>query len=329
MKKVFFLIFLFGISFVSADAQILKNQKRRAEKRSKQRAKNKAQNKVDSKVDRAVDDTFNKIEGLFKKKKKNQKPDNSENERTTSEPEAESGETENYGSDIASMIMGGKSPSALGLPNQYAFDTYVKTIITSTDKKGKSESHHFNYLLPESTGYMGYEVEEMAIGIMDMDRQKIVSIVLEQNMATVMDLSTIGEIADDYGTTTATETASPKDLTITKTGKTKVIAGYKCEQYLIDSEETEGEMWKALDFDKIDLMKMGTGMGQMFQQNKSIKVPKEYMEFMNSGFLFEGTFLEKASNEKTHLIVESVASKKTDIDLQDYKIMDMSRFMKK
>jgi len=328
MKKTIFLMMLLAISSLSANAQILKNQKKRAEQRAKQRAENKAQNKVDRKVDEAVDDAFNKIGGLFKKKKKNQEVPESEEEVDYENENAENeAASEEFLGNFSSM-MGGKSPADLGLPNTYVFETYVETELTSTNKKGKEETALFNYLLPEEEGYMGYEVEDQAIGIMDMNRKKIVSVIKAQNMATVMDMESIADMAEDYTAETTTQ-ADIDQMKITKTGQTKMIAGYKCEQYLIDSKETSGEMWKALDFDKMDLMKMGAGMSQMMQQNKKLKVPEEYLEFMQSGFMFEGTFVDKERNEKSKMVVLSVASKKTAIDLQQYKIMDMSKFMKK
>lgn len=324
MKKTIVLMFLLAICNLSADAQIFNSQKKRAERRAKQRAKNKAQNKVDRKVDEAVDDAFNEIGNLFKKKKKKKAETEGDYEN---EDQSDYENEDDARGGLASMIMGGKSASELGLPDMYAFETYIKTKLTSTNKRGKESTSDFIYLLPKEGEYMGYEVEKQAIGVMDMEAKKIVTVIEDQNMATVMDMETIVEIASDYQEETTQ--ADVNDIKITKTGKTKMIAGYKCEQYLIENDETEGEMWKALDFNEIDLMKMGSGMAQMMQQNKKLKVPKDYLEFMESGFMFEGTFLDKKNQEKTHMLVVSVEAKRTEVDLQKYQIMDMSRFMKK
>lgn len=310
-------------AFSTANAQILKNQKKRAEKRAQQRAKNKAQNKADRKVDEAVDDAFESIGSLFKKKKKQESTNQDNKESSDSEEEME----EDVGR-LASMFGGDQSPEDLDLPNRYAFNMEVRMKMTSINKKGKEESTIFNYLLADKVDYMGYLFEQEAMGIMDMGRMKMVSIVTSQNMATVMDMKKTLEMAEDYQTGTDDTEVDIDDIKITKTGKTKTIAGYKCTQYLINSEETEGEIWKAEDFDKMDLMKMGTSLGQVMKQNKQMKMPPAYAEFIQDGFLFEGNFYDKKSKERSIMLVEEVMEKDRTIDLTKYRLMDMSQFMK-
>jgi len=322
MKKTFLLLLLFGLFSLQGEAQILKNQKKRAEERAKNRTERKAQNKVDQKVDKAVDDAFNKIGGLFKKKNKKQSEDNSDYD------DEELEETESDRSGFGSMMMG-KSAGDLGLPDSYTFSTFVDMQFTSTNKRGKEDSYQFKYLFPtDDAAYMGYQMENIVSGIVDRERMKVVSVMPDQNMATSMDMETVVDIAADYK---EEEPLSEdyEDFKLTKTGESKTIAGYTCDQYLIESTEMEGDLWVANDFDRKEFRQMSAGMSQMMQQNKALKLPEEYVEIMGSGFMFEGTFKEKGSKEQTHMVVKEVGNDQTDISLQGYRVMDMSKFMKK
>lgn len=321
MKKTFLLMLLFGLFTLQAEAQLLKNQKKRAEERAKNRTERKAQNKVDRKVDEAVDDAFNKIGGLFKKKNKKQSEENNEEDLEMSNEEA------SPRSGFGSGLMG-KSASDLGLPNNYQFSSFVNMQFTSTNKRGKEDTYEFKYLFPAAAGYMGYEMENTVTGIIDMERMKIVSVMPDQNMATSMDMETVVDIAADYK---EEEPLSEdyEDFKISKTGESKTIAGYTCDQYLIESTELEGDLWIANDFDQKEFRQMSGGMSQMMQQNKALKLPEEYVAVMGSGFMFEGTFKQKDSKEQTHMVVKEVGTDNTDINLQGYRVMDMSKFMKK
>lgn len=329
MKKSVVLLLMVMVCFVSADAQILKKQKQRAAERAKRKTEQKAQQKTDKKVDEVVDDAFQSIGNLFKKKKK-------KNEEVSTETDYEQRESTNEDEQEVrnpnyAAMMGNKSASDVGLPNNYDFDLYVKCKITTTNKRGKEETVPFNYLFPtDNSQYIGYEVENQSIGIIDIEREKIVSIIKEQNMATVMDMNTIMEVANKYGSESTNKSPEKMDdVKFTKTGKTKVIAGHKCEQFLIETDEMNGEIWNSTDFNQIDFSKLGGVMGQMTQQDKNMKLPKEYADYMKSGFMFEGIFQEKDSKEKTRFLVESLEQKKQNINMEKYQIMDVSQFMKR
>lgn len=318
-------------AFTTVDAQIFKNQKKRAEERAKQRTQQKAQSKVDRKVDEAVDDAFESIGGLFKKKKKKQENENPQgDERNDSEEMDDAAESM---SDMMAMFGGGKSPADLNLPDSYDFDTEVRTKMTSINKRGKEEVTYLNYLFGDDANSMGYEMEEedKVLGVIDMGRMKMVAVIPDQNMASVMDMKATLEMTEQYKVEKEKEEeeVDVEKLKINKTGKTKTIAGYKCVQYTIESEEVEGEMWKAEGFNKMDLLKFGSSMGQMTQQNKGIKLPSAYTEMIEGGFLFEGNFYDKESGERTIMLVEEVMEKDQTVDLTKYKLMDMSQFMKK
>ncbi|MEM6320824.1 MAG: DUF4412 domain-containing protein [Bacteroidota bacterium] len=335
IKKTIVFLLCLTVGLTTANAQLFKNQKKRAEERAKQRAEQKAQNKVDRTVDEAVDEAFGKIGSLFKKKKPAESESTPETDTDDSTYDDEDEQmAEDISDNIMSMLGGGKSPSELGLPDKYVFDTYVKSTMTTINKRGKKDSQPMNYLLPSNSDYVAYQMEEegeQGMGVIDIKRKKMVGLVTTEgmSMATVMDMEAIMESAADYQD--EEEMANDmEDFKITKTGKTKTIAGYECEQFLISGDDVEGEIWKALNFDGVDFMSMGAEMGKMMQQqNKSMKLPDGYAELMGSGFLFEGTFEDKKRKETTMIQVQSVEKKRSEIDLTKYRMMDFNGFMKK
>lgn len=188
-----------------------------------------------------------------------------------------------------------------------------------------------NYLFADNGNYTGYEMEQSISGIIDMDRSQIVSVMADQQMATVMKMETVADIADDYSSDSENGNFEEhfENLKITKTGKTKTIAGYSCEQYLMENDEMDGDMWIATNFKNADLLQLSGGMAQMMQQNKKLNLPEEYIDLMRSGFMFEGTFNQKESKEQTHMLVTDIDENGSEISLKGYKIMDMSGFMNK
>ncbi|MEM1123374.1 MAG: DUF4412 domain-containing protein [Bacteroidota bacterium] len=331
MKKALIFLLLAVFACTTADAQIFKNQKKRAEERAKRRAQNKAQNKVDRTVDEAVDDAFESIGSLFKKKKKKQDTNNSSNEGDNAK---ETDEADQAMGSVMDMLGGGKSPAEAGLPNSYAFDTKVRMRMTSINKRGKEDTGTLNMLLADGKDYMGYDMEEENGGfaVMDMERMKMVAVVTEEesgmNMATVMDMESTLAAASQYQTEEEVDDRDYSSFKVTKTGKTKTIAGYQCTQYIIEGDDAEGEVWKAKDFNKMNLMKMGASMSQMMQQNKDMQMPTELVELLQDGFAFESNFYDKKSKERSIMVVEEVKSESSSVDLTQYKLMDMGRFMK-
>jgi hypothetical protein len=319
MKKLLFLLFIFNIGIFSAEAQIFKKQKERAAERAKNRAENKAQNKVDSKVDDAVDDVFDGIGGLFKKKKKKKKKDKNKDKNTDNQENSEEYDMPS-GFDLSS-IMGGKKASEMGLQDDYTFDIDIKGKMIAVNKKGKEEVLPFNYLLTNSEQHFGFRMEQ-AEGIIDWGQSKMVTIIPSQKMATVMDLNAMGDMAETEDSATKQD-----QIRITKTGKKKKIGAYNCEQYLVEGEDTNGELWFTKDVTEVDFMNFSKSFRQAMKNNAKVKYPKGMEDLEDSGMLIESIFQEKGKKEKSIMRIESIAKEKNTLSLNGYKIMDMGSFM--
>jgi hypothetical protein len=103
---------------------------------------------------------------------------------------------------------------------------------------------------------------------------------------------------------------------VKKTGRTKTIAGYKCEEYKFDDEETESEIWITQD------LKMNTRdfFSTLFKTSL-------YAHGVPWGYMMEATTLDKKTGEKTVMQVTRVDSNSnTRFNLADYQITNLGSF---
>lgn len=134
--------------------------------------------------------------------------------------------------------------------SEYTFTGYSVMEVTSTDKKGKSEDPvKIQYLLSSDTEFMGMsfanpdQPNAVTTSIMDTKNQAIVILLEEKgqksSMAMKMDFDKMQEMVDDE----AVEQLDTPEYKITKTGNSKSILGYPCEEYLVTTEDGTGNYW--------------------------------------------------------------------------------------
>jgi hypothetical protein len=101
-----------------------------------------------------------------------------------------------------------------------------------------------------------------------------------------------------------------------KTGRTKNIAGYKCEEYTFNDEETESEVWITTD------LKMNTQdfFSTLFKTSL-------YSQGIPWGYMMEATTRQKNSGEKSFMQVTRVdQNSNTRFVLADYKVTNLGSF---
>ncbi|MEL6970686.1 MAG: DUF4412 domain-containing protein [Bacteroidota bacterium] len=233
-----------------------------AQERIKNRAENRANQRVDQKVDRAVDKAAGAIEGLFRRKKKNQEETpTGEPGESTSDEQMETDES--AASDFLSRIqMGGEEFE----PYQNPILMNLSLDMTTVDKKGKENKVSVHYTFDTwATGMVMVSEDNTARIILD-NEEGYMTIISEDDGETqgmrmrqpVVDYDELVPNADSY--------------TITDLGNTRVINGYNCREYLIEHEEGTSNIWVTndLDVDPVVIMKaMASQMGQRKNSNSS------------------------------------------------------------
>jgi hypothetical protein len=143
--------------------------------------------------------------------------------------------------------------SDVEVADQYDFTGYSVLEITGKDSKGKDmDPMKMKAFLSEDVQVMGMEVDmdqgkkkkEDGTAIMIYDFSRNASIILmesegeKQRMAYGIDLVKISE-----GIEVDEEDMPEEDFAFTKTGNTKTINGYACEEFVMDSEEAKANYW--------------------------------------------------------------------------------------
>lgn len=156
---------------------------------------------------------------------------------------------EKAGNNALEGMMGGMMEPAT-TESQYSFTGFMVMEVTSTDKKGKSEEPvRINYLLSQEPEFMGMNFqdpkkpENATTTIMDTKNEAMVMLMSsdgqKSSFAIKMDYEKVQELVDEE----AEEQLENPEYKLTKTGNTKTILGYDCEEWLVVSEDGEGRYW--------------------------------------------------------------------------------------
>ena len=162
---------------------------------------------------------------------------------------AANSKAEKEASEQMSGMLEGMMQSA-STESEYSFPGYMVMEIIVTDKKGKSDPPtRINYLLSDNSEIMGmFFLDPKASNnktttIMDIKNQAMVMLLendgQKSSMSMKMNYDKIQQMVDEE----TSEQIEKPDYEIIKTGNTKNILGYTCEEYLVKSEEGEGSYW--------------------------------------------------------------------------------------
>ena len=152
------------------------------------------------------------------------------------------------GFDMSSIMKGMGEP--VDTESEYDFFGFLVMEITSTNEKGKTQDPvQIKSLLAEDSDYTGMEIQDpenpKASTTMIFDVKNQASILLLDNkgekssFAYKLDLDGIKDEIDEQ----IEPEMMDQEMTLEKTGNTKDILGYKCDEYHMKSEDAEGYYW--------------------------------------------------------------------------------------
>uniref|UniRef100_UPI0032172D1C DUF4412 domain-containing protein n=1 Tax=uncultured Draconibacterium sp. TaxID=1573823 RepID=UPI0032172D1C len=283
--------------------KLLKNIKKRVLEQTEKKIEDKAVEKANKEVDETIDKAFEKEE----------EQQNDKDESTI-----------NMAGILGKM---GMSSEPVPVEDTYSFNQKIHMNLVSYDKNGKVENEgEFITHLDNDTKSMAYEVisGDMAQtnqGLIIIDAKNKAMILLgnekDQKSGIVYGMNaffqSIGETYEDdieMEETPDTYLANPN---VKKTGKTRTISGYKCEEYLYNDESLKSEMWITKD------LKMNSQdfFGSLFKISS-------YSSGVAWGYLMESTSENKETGEKTVMKVTDIdLNSKTRFSLNDYEITNL------
>lgn len=326
MKNLFQIGLLISLSFVlvsPANGQrLLKSLKEKAQERIEKKVEERVEKKVDEKIDEKIDEGLDKIEDSLEKNKAED-----ENSETNSKSNSEKSEER-----MMRMLKGmGVTGEPIPIADSYEFDNLIQMHIESYNDSGKKtgEGEFITHLNPK-TKSMAYEVVSGDIGkpgqgMFIIDAENGATIILSDEKGKKSGIvygigsfmQSMGESYDediDLSDTPETYLANPN---VKKTGKTKTIAGYKCEEYIYSDDETESEIWITKD------LKMNTQdfFSTLFKTSM-------YSHGFGWGYLMESTSINKRNGEKSTMKVTKVdKNSNVKFSMNDYQITNFGSFV--
>lgn len=312
---------LFSVIFIQlANAQgLLKKIKNKTQEKIEQKVEERAQERVDKEVDKQMDKQLDKVEdAIF-------------NDEEYDSTDGEAGSTSRSEKRMTDMIKRmGVGGEPVPIQDSYSFQTLIQMHIESENKKGEktSEGEFITHLSTES-GILGYEfvsgdMAESDLGFIIIDAINKATIILSEEKGKktglVYGLGTFwGEVQEesmeelDFSETPDTYLSNPN---VSKTGKTKTIAGYKCEEYKYTDEYSDSNIWITKDIK----MNSKDFFGMLFKTSL-------YSHGMGWGYMMEATTVNKESGEKSTMIITEVnENSNKKVLMSDYEVTNLGSF---
>lgn len=309
MRKIVVLITLGLIITFNSNCKaqaLLRNIANRAKNKVEERAERKAEEKVDQKVDEEIDKQLDKA------------IDSKDSAAVKSGKSAEERDKER-GNRIMSRL--GVNSTPVKIEDSYSFTSNIKMEVENFDKKGNStDKGLYNSFFNEKNDAFAYEM----LNKEKSDDQKGFFIFDQKNMASIILTEDKGEKKGIVTGLNLSQAMNPDSLKsdvnspvlndrIKRTGNSKRILGYSCDEYLYQDEQYITSVWITKD----KVWRTSSLYGSIYK-NSSV------MGTMPKGFVMESDSKNLQTKEHSVMKVTEInenISKK--IDLSSYEIMNL------
>lgn len=292
----------------NVDAQIGERIKERIKQNTTKKVEDKIVNKADKKTDQALD-------SLFKERKR---PGRTSSDDKSSE---KSNSSENPGFNFGGM---GKAT----YESSYTLDQEFKIEIKSQEKKKKDkvEVVNMNMFYGENCYMAIVEDEDKKASpksLMDLKNNTSIMLNDEDMSAMAMSMSFMTDMINDAVKDNQDSTDVDENYTFTKTGKTKMIAGYSCDEYLIETDDITMDVWYTEDI----TIAMHQNMSD-FAMFASFSAPiTAASKGQLVGTMMESHMVEKTGDEGTFdYLVKEVNLNSITLNMSDYTFMKMGAY---
>jgi len=234
----------------------------------------------------------------------------------------------NYQRQMSQFMLSGSED--IPIEESYTFQTRVTYEFTMTERD-QTSTVNYEMWFPKNDGYMGTKVMDQpdsdpkdmpssVVSIIDDKNQAMIILIEEQKIAQLLSMSKIQEIAEVEKETESEITAFNS---LQKTGKTKKILGYDCEEFYSQNETNKLTFWVTQDL-------------ELFQKNMFFNISKslggntfENIPETAKGFMMEMHFENLSTMETGIMTVTDIKKSEKVITMADYQLMNLSRFMQK
>jgi hypothetical protein len=254
---------------------------------------------------------------VFKEPVEVKSEENSATEMETDDP------IESSGTNFTNKVM----MNAMGLSGnvehetEYSFDAHIQMEISEYKKNGKLDKQmlYDSYVHKEDADYAMEFSDDGSKSIMIFDTKNSAMLILTNSdgektgFATTIDPETMAEEAEAYEEDSEVDS---DPFNYKKTGKSKMILGYSCDEYLMEDEASEVRMWVS--------EKLGKEMRKEWLNNKQTFGAMFSSAYALNGMVMEYDFLDKEDGDKMVMQVTRIDLNHTHkVSTEGYNIMSM------
>ena len=209
--------------------------------------------------------------------------------------------------------------------SDYSFDAYVQMEISNYKKNGNLDDQvlYDNHVNKTKADYAMVFRDGGDKSTIIFDTENSAMLILSDNdgertgFATTIDPQAMADLAKEYAEEEVEE--DPDILNaynIKKTGKSKNILGYKCDEYLMEDESTEVHMWVS--------PKLGKEMRKEWMNNQQTFGGIFMHAYALNGMVLEYDILDKDKGRKTIMLVKEIdLNRRHSVSTGGYTIMSM------
>lgn len=226
--------------------------------------------------------------------------------------------------------MFGQGGADVPIEKNYQFDTNVMYTMEFTSNEENSVVD-YSMWFSDKNNYMATQVSQIQSGSKDNqemppsvlsvidDKNKAMIIFMEeQNIAQVLSMEKIKNIATDENDSEGLDASFDA---IKKTGNSKKILGYDCEEFSSENEDTKFIFWVTQELD-IYQKNMFYNVSKSLGGSSFGSIPKEA-----KGLMMEMQFEHKSKDEHGKMMVKQIRKESKSIDTEKYQFMNLSQFM--
>ncbi len=294
------LLSLFVLQPVSGQ-KLLKNISKKIKEKTEQKVEDKVEDKVKDETNKKIDDAL----------------------------ESDEQESNQSSNDAALKLLNkfGISSEPVPYETSYSFDQLIQMQIETYDKSGKkidegefithfdsnSKSMAYQFvsgdMVSDGQGMFIIDSKNGAVIMLNAEEGEKKGIVYGMNSL----FESLGQTYNEENDLAATPETYLANPNISKTGKTKTIAGYKCEEYEHNDEYSESNYWITKDI----AMDTQDYMSTLFKTSVA-------SNGMGWGYMMEATSVDKQSGEKSIMKVTDVDQhSKVKFSLDEYQISNL------
>lgn len=276
MKRFFFVLSIIFLGSVTAQAQIFDRLTRT----------------IDDAVDEVTDKLTEKMVERLIEKMFSGESTASDSTSTSSSSDSTSAKSPSSSTFDLGSLLGG---SSVDKSKVFDFTHRMKVEVISDES-----TQNFNYFFNGTYTYIGVDVSSMFI-ILETETQKTYAI-MNDKLITMNMKSLVDKMKPKL------MNESTEEFSITKTGRKEMIAGFMCEEYIIESDESTTNAWITQDFFNMNI-----------EKTAFIQELKGDNENTVSGAIMRYEYVEKKKPEEKMImnVLEFVPESKT-IALKDY-----------